>query len=248
MSVHAVNRWPSYVPADYRDRPVIRYVWDDWVGEDAFLELEDDELMERIETISHRANLALAVSCAEWIVYRYCALDDDVTPYKYIDALWAAVVDDRYAREWQPDRSEWSGPVRGPMMFALLYVQEAVREMATEAGVGGGVLYLSALARQVLPDPQVFIAWRDQTIAHLQRLYPLDDADTLGDVIPREALIAPAHFDTGQTEPLVRRFLASLDWRTNEWLNTPDEMAELDFDGTAYDFDMRSDRLRRQEW
>jgi hypothetical protein len=25
-------------------------------------------------------------------------------------------------------------------------------------------------------------------------------------------------------------------------------MAELDFDGTAYDFDMRSDRLRRQEW
>lgn len=241
-------RWPSYVPHAQVDILALRYPWDDCIGEDIYAALQDDELLLKQKEISDRANLALATGCTAWIVYRYHRLSDDPMPYDELEAMWAAVIDTRYMRPWEPDRDVWSGPVRGPLLFALLYAQQAVRDMATQAGPGMAVLYLSGLAELVLPDYSSFVAWRDQTLDHLRRLYPFDHHDTPGDVVPWQVLEAPHLFDPRTTEPLIKNFLATLDPERNECLHDPDEMRELLFDDTPYTFDMTDDRETRNIW
>ncbi|MEZ2354716.1 hypothetical protein [Caballeronia sp. RCC_10] len=240
-------RWPSDVPRVQADFLALRYPWDDWIGEDD-ADLLDDELLDKQNEISDRANLALATGCTEWIVYRYQRLSNDPVPYDELEAMWAAVIDTRYMRPWEPDRDLWSGPVRGPLLFAMLYAQQAVRDLATQSGPGMAVLYLSGLAEIVLPDYDAFVAWRDETLDHLRKLYPFDPHDTPGDVVPWQALEAPHLFDPRTTEPSVQSFLATLDPERNQCLHRADEMLDLLVERTPYTFELADDRETRNIW
>jgi len=215
---------PIYVPQQVASAYTLRYLWDEWCGEDLYANLQDDDLLRRQEGLSDRANLALASACTEWIVYRYEGLSHDPVPHEFLQAMWAAGVDTRYARPWEPEPENWTGPVRGPLLVAMQYGQEAIRELAVQSGPGMAVLYLSGLARIVLPDY------------------------AMGDVVPQQALSLRQPFDPRLIEPLVQEFLNGLDPRRNKFLHRPDEMKQLLFDGTPYAFSFAQDQQFRNEW
>ena len=239
---------PIYVPQQVASAYTLRYLWDEWCGEDLYANLQDDDLLRRQEGLSDRANLALASACTEWIVYRYEGLSHDPVPHEFLQAMWAAGVDTRYARPWEPEPENWTGPVRGPLLVAMQYGQEAIRELAVQSGPGMAVLYLSGLARIVLPDYAGFLVWRDHTINHLHQLFPSDPNDAMGDVVPQQALSLRQPFDPRLIEPLVQEFLNGLDPRRNKFLHRPDEMKQLLFDGTPYAFSFAQDQQFRNEW
>ncbi|HEY7209434.1 MAG TPA: hypothetical protein VH477_04110, partial [Bryobacteraceae bacterium] len=109
---------------------------------------------------------------------------------------------------------------------------------------------LSALTNYVMPRPEPYERWTKRILARLEGLYPRDPRDQLGDVVPREALDPDVDFRVEDTERLINRFLAGLDYRSSPFLSSPGGMLEPDdagesFNGTPYVFDMVADRQSR---
>jgi hypothetical protein len=243
-------QWPAYVPAAQADVRDLHFRWDDQIAQDICAGLQDDELLSRQSGLSDRANFALAVGCTEWIVHRFHRFtgEDFSFPLDFLEALWAGVIDTRYMHAWEPEREEWSGPVCGPMLLAVLYAQGAAREASSQAGPGEAVQYLSRLAELVLPQPGQFLTWRDRTLDQLAVQFPFNHRDSVGDPVPRQALEQGAAFDMHSIEPLIQSFVAALDPGQNMFLNPPENMQYLFFEGDPRRFDLQRDRECRNEW
>lgn len=242
-----MNRRPSHVPPSGQSvKP--SYRWTKKLVEKIYDDEYNDVLEERLLDLSDRANLALAVASAEWIVHRYDGLSDDPAPDDYLQALWAVGVDSCYMSGAWGERKGWTGPVRGPLSMAVELAQDALMSLYEGPGPGRAMLSLSSLARVVLPDVAAFEVWRDQAIDRLAALFPANAMDPLGDVVPPAALNLALPFDLDDLQPTVQRFLASLDPGRNIYLSSPERMLESKFDGTPYVFDLAQDRASRDGW
>ncbi|MCK4814909.1 hypothetical protein KA005_03990 [bacterium] len=250
---------PNYIQTANIQDNSIRYEWDDWDDLPA-LETPDEELVAQLEGVSQRAVLAFACGTAEWIVYRFTRLLNDSAPMNYLEAAWAMIVNMRYrgGPGWQYfSLKGWEGPVKGPVKDALEWLEIASQQLAseyhTDPKTDTGLI--SALACHVMTDPTAYKIWRGQVMERFESIYPRDPEDELGDVVPREAVDPYYDFKIDQTESLINKFLASLDYRSNIFLSAPEEMLKVGdeeddgFIGTPYVFDINTDRKsrRRQE-
>jgi hypothetical protein len=239
---------PRYIQAANVQNNLLRYTWDDWKLKEIYGDLSDEELYAELETLSYRASVALTIACAEWVIHRFDAVSNDPVPHEYIEAAWAATIDENYLSQWQPPDEDWMGPIRGPLSVALLIIREAIGTAVHEHEQAIPILYIGNLAEHVLTYPDPFLTWRAEVLKRLTLLYPLNPEETLGDVVPREALDPAFAFQPESTELLIRDFMARLDYQANPFLVTPEEMLELGFDGTPYRFDLTEDRRNRVEW
>ena len=92
----------------------ISYPWDDGQVR-AILKYDTDSLLERIEPASLRAKTVLAIGIYEWIIWRYRLLHDDSIPFQIAEASWCAAIDKRYIQYVELVRSEYTGPIKGPL-------------------------------------------------------------------------------------------------------------------------------------
>jgi hypothetical protein len=239
---------PSYLRAANIQDERIRYLWDDWNVEQAE-EPIDEEFSKRMSELSQRAVIAFVNATAEWIVYRLEIFTDTTLPRQYLESGWAQIVDWRYsAGSWEEFtvKSEWSGPVQGPIGIAMTRVMYAIEQTSENAFPELRAAWITNLASYVMPDRAPYLQWREQIMKRLESYYTRDPDDTLGDVVPREALDPDFSFRPEQTELLVNRFLARLDFTTNPFLKSPVKMLERGFKGTPYLFDFEEDRRARK--
>lgn len=239
---------PSYIANAKVADNVLRYAWDDWNLKPYYGDLSDEDLYDEFSGLSYRAAVALTIACAEWVVHRYAFVSDDPVPLQYIEAAWAAVVDENYLSPWQPPDEDWMGPIRGPLSVALLIIREAIGTAVHEDEQAIPIIYIGNLAEHVLPDASAFLEWRDNILDRLLLLYPLDDEETLGEVVPREAMDPDYPFAVEQTEGLVEQFLTQIDYRTNPLLASPHAMIEAGSETTPYRFDLADDKRKRVNW
>jgi hypothetical protein len=157
----------------------------------------------------------------------------------------------RYCRvtwdDYTHESAGWVGQVKRPIAIAMTRVEytfQAILEYGNPELSGG---WLDNLAQYVITDPAPYQMWRDRVIERLEALYPWSADDKLGEVVPREALDPDFDFRLEQTESLINRFLATLDYRSNPFLNSPDKILEQGFEGTPYIFDIERDRQSRVE-
>jgi hypothetical protein len=241
---------PDYIRAANIQDPIVRFKWDDW--DMRVLELPvDDVLAARLLRISQRADVAFALATAEWIAHRFSQFSDDLTARQYLEAAWAQVAHWRYrSLNWDGDVNprDWSGPVRMPVWRAMSLTEFSITEAEQDGAPSRGAVLIAGLAQHVMADSKPYLDWRDRVMERLETLYALDPEDTMGEVVPREALDPDFDFNPAQTELLVNRFLAGLDRRANIFLNTPEKMLEQGFKGTPYAFDIDRDRKARYQW
>jgi hypothetical protein len=238
---------PNYLRVSGIQGTTIRYTWDDWDVEAVDMPL-DESLRERLGAMSQRAVVAFTIGTAEWIVYRFGALSDDPVPAQRLEAAWAQVVDFRYSFEEDINLDEWTGPVRGPIGIAIRRVVYAIQQAESGLDPGWRACRASKLAEHVIMDSTPYRNWRERILDRLEALYPLDPDETLGEVVPREALDPEYLFSVDQTESLVNQFLARLDYNINPFLNSPNKILAQGFRGTPYIFDIERDRRERFEW
>jgi hypothetical protein len=247
---------PKYLEASNCQDGVVRYAWDDWQDLPE-MRSPDEELVARLKRVSQRAVLAIACGSAEWIVYRFDRLCDTTAPWSLIESAWAMIVHLRYsvgAEAWSYySRKGWEGPVKGPIRKALQHLESAFYLLASEyqidpapktAGIFGLTCY-------VMSDPTPYREWTERVLQRFEVLYPRNPADELGDVVPREAINPDSDFHVEQTETLINRFLARLDYGSNIFLNPPEEILEPsdehEFVGSPYVFDIEQDRQARRD-
>jgi len=235
--------------ANIQDR-VIRYRWDDWDIERAE-EPIDREFYKRLQSLSQRANVALTIATAEWIVQRFAQIADVTLSLQYVEAAWVQVVDFRYGTvPWDDYTNEhaWSGPVFRPIWTAMYRIQFALEVAKDDEEPELRAAWVTNLASYVLTDPTPYRIWLEAVMVRLESLYPRDPSETLGEVVPRVALDPEQSFTIEMTEPLINRFLADIDIRTNPFLASPESLVTNGFDGTPYQFRLQGDRTARFDW
>lgn len=239
---------PPYIAEAGLDSPEIRFVWDEWGSKRSIYKTErDPQLISTVRPLSQRCRIALVNGVAEWIVYRFRTFLDTDLPYDALEAGWAGLVDRKYLLPFDMSEDEgWSGPVKGVIRRALLFVHDNV----DLAWANGETIHLCVkiinLARYVLPNTSAFEAWLAEVLGRLIRLSTADTADYLGDVVPREALDVLRPFDPSTAEALIRKFLSELTPGRNAFLATPKTMLDWGFRGEPYTFDQALDRETRK--
>ena len=230
----------AYIDQADINQAQLRFVWDEWNVRATYEAVRHDEVG-RLSRLCRRANCALTIGIAEWILARFEGMDADPDPALFLEAAWAANIDERYAYEIDIVDTDWRGPVRGPISMALTFVLDAL--FAEEAGQNSAMnpAWAARFARHVLPDTTAFDAWLSFCLARLGPLYPAvneqdwfaptRDADAL---VPAEALDPDHVFDPARTDALIDCFLRGLDPARNEFLATPRELADLGFEGVPY--------------
>ncbi|QRK06748.1 hypothetical protein JQX13_42880 [Archangium violaceum] len=220
--------------AGIQDR-TLRFRWDDQQYEKVYTPL-DRAARARLEKLSQRAILALAISCAEWIFHRFKLVSEAPLLDDYAEAAWAVVVDARYANYYlEPGGEEWQGPDRKPLAVAVMLLVDTIVRVENDDHPDIGALSLASLAAHVLTDPTPFHEWHERIVARLERLYPLNPQDTRGEPVPREALDPDFDFRLEMAPALIGAFLKKLDYKANPFLRSPSDMRKLYFDGVPYE-------------
>lgn len=238
---------PKYILDANISDTTLRYKWDDWDVQAVF-QLEAGEFYEQMSNVSYRGNMAFIIACGEWVVHRFELLSDDPEPLDHMEASWAGMIDANYSLYWEPQDDEWIGPVRGALQLAILFTLEA-KTLAYECGdIAERADYASNLTEHVMTNPKPFQEWRERILLRLERLYPYDEDDPMGDVVPREAMDPDFDFRPEMTQDLVQAYLNKLNPSTNQFLLTPEQMIEDGFKGKPYKFDMEEDKILRNDY
>jgi hypothetical protein len=249
-------RFPAYLPNSKIDDNLIRYKWDDWDVEQAE-EPVSDKLYGKLTDISFRANVAFAIGVAEWVVYRYRLVFDDPLPCQYLTAAWAQVIDWNYGcYPWEDyidqfsSSHEWSGPVKGPINRAMSLVRFSITQAQEYGNPSLPAAWISNLARYVMNEPSPYRRWRRDILRKFTGLYPFDEEEPLGEVIPREEMAPDAEITEADIPWLVNSYLSSIrpTIGENPFLRPPDEMRKEGFVGDPYAFDLAKDHEMRFEW
>lgn len=231
---------PQYIERAKVDDVNVRFEWDDWNVHKADRP-SDPIIVATTGKLWDRANIAFTVACAEWVVYRFRTLYDDMLPLDYIEALWAWNVDWRYSIHFQPIDQEWLGPVLGPIELAILIANDAFENSAEQSSTAVDPSWMGNLAQHVLHDKDPFLNWRAAILPRLEMYYEkpeegelLDGDQEPGPFVPREAFDPEFGFHPRMTDELIAKFIAQLDYTVNPFLRPPQEMRKLGFEGEPY--------------
>src|SRR4051812_30798443 len=91
-------RRPGFIERANIASASLRFLWDELNVRRTY-QPPDERLLERLASTSRRANCALTIGIAEWIIYRFEPFDSDPEPLQFIEAAWAANMDLRYSEE-----------------------------------------------------------------------------------------------------------------------------------------------------
>lgn len=233
---------PPHIASAHIDIGSTLYKWDEWNVKKAYQPAEPQRIA-RFAALSHRANVAMCAATAEWVIWRFEKLSNDPTPYQYLEAAWASIVHNAYARYIETVDDDWRGVVRGPMNIALLILIDVIWGIE-DTTPGENAAWMTNLAELVLPDPAPLRAWQEPCLARLEAHYARAEPDPddmfgrvgLGPWVPRELFDLTRPFDPSMTRGYLQRFLNTLDWRSNRFLHRPEEMLAFnDYQDTPYE-------------
>ncbi|MCL1919065.1 MAG: hypothetical protein FWG14_12295 [Peptococcaceae bacterium] len=230
---------PHYIEKEKLDSPVLLYLWDD-TQVIASLKYDTSDLIEKLESTSLRAKTVLAIGIYEWIIWRYHLVYDDPIPVRIDEASWCAAIDKRYIQYVELVRSEYTGPIKGPLWVASMNLVDMF--YVTPEGKNQwrmSIHYLSRVAMHILPDTKPFEQWLDCVTDRLLRLYPEPEDNPFedlfnnheeerrGPLVAREALDPSFDYHPDQAPELLDNFLRSVDHMANPFLRSPEELMEL---------------------
>lgn len=231
------------------DRSGIRYLWSDArASQDfAFPVAQAEAMAARAEAASLRARLALCTALFELVAVRFEKLDRDPYPARVLEAAWTSLADRRYARYDERLRSEWLGPIRGPLWCGFTWLEPALHFADDSAAEWqSALIYLIRLAHHVIPAHQQLAEWLDGSIDRIVQHHPavmdlpLDDLFGCYAEWRRGPYIASACFDLTRpytatdAHALMLQHLRGVQWDTNPLLKSPEELADEGLPGRPY--------------
>jgi hypothetical protein len=218
----------------------IQHKWSEAKGSE-YLEVMDSKsrLFLAIEKALVPAQYAVGLAAAEWTLRRFEGHADVTDSLKRLEAAWAKAIDSSYGK---PLKFRMSGSVfsavpevNGPLKIATFLIQSLdTRLQERKRPIAETTTNQVNLARHVVPDRKGFDAWVQQVLVRAAQYFPNAGDSSLETDLPVVRELCDPDFDytPEAVEKARKAFLASLDWKTNPYLNSPAEMKALGFTGT----------------
>jgi hypothetical protein len=209
---------PSYIPLDSIRKAPLNHKWDDW-DPYALLGEQDVETLTHLRKSSDRAQIAYAIACAEWVIWRFVDLSPDGRPYALLESAWAGEMSLELVAPPQLLEDEWKGPIRGPIDLALVTIINTFYSTEDRAG-DQDAAFSELIALHVLADKGYFLEWKIRVLERLENLFPRTIRDPEGVPVPREAMDPNINISGQLRQELVTKFLSELDYDSNPFLKS----------------------------
>ena len=163
---------PDYIKFDELVTSKMDFLWDDLNASDDFT-FDSSDIIVSCNKLALTAKLSLGVGIYEWIYWRFAPYLNRKEPEEVLNLLWAGINNPNHFPYIEYERSEWLGPINGPIWCAMMHATSIVgyRKEGIE-GVEEGLAYLLSLAVQVLPDSKTFLGWLNTCIIELEKRFP----------------------------------------------------------------------------
>jgi hypothetical protein len=212
---------------------------------------------EALAQLTTRGISTIASLTMEWLLWRFHKLIDLERYLHFVDSTLAWEVDFRY-RAKEPEGIPDDTPSNQALRDAVWMVHKVANDDYWEYPTVNvtSTAALVSITKQVLPTKvqKAFLKWLEGAVATAAKLDPGpskprpiigdfgNDRDQyraalrayFGQPLPREALDPEASYAPEQRDQRLGQFLASLDWKKNPFLRSPEEMQKLGFQGTPY--------------
>ncbi|AKU97351.1 L-serine deaminase [Labilithrix luteola] len=170
----------------------------------AYYRYLDEDVFERIDPLTGKANLGLTIAAAEWLVERFSACHADVIPQNYLAAAWAGAAHPAYCAYMETSDDDWRGPVRGPLAMAMSIVNDAMYGLSDHPNVALRACWMHNLVTHVLPDTEAFEDWWEACVDRLEQVHAIDvelagrEPDLFDSFPDQGAAVPPQAFDPAQ--------------------------------------------------
>lgn len=240
---------PHWISFKALDHISLRYVWDDTVAIEA-LTSDAGVVISASMKMSLRARMVLCIGLYEWNVWRFDGLYESPEPLQIAEAAWCATVDPRYLKFYELSRTDWLGPVQGPIWCATAWLQPAISQgYLFPRGLYDAISLLTRMALHVLPNTAEFQSWLDVILDRLVKLFPLVPEDPfddffdrnvvqrLGPLIGRNVLNPAEEYVPELGHSMLSEIMQSAIESANPFLSSPDDLDDLGFMGEPYKLD-----------
>lgn len=237
---------PPWMHLSDDERVHLSFVWDDTRAMRDF-KGDANPVVRASTQMSLRARMVLCAGLYEWVLWRFSGLHGREEPLKIAEAAWCATIDPRYMTFFELTRSEWLGPIEGPLWCAAMWLQPAMSKgHMFPRGVYDALNFLTRLVLHVFPAPARFGSWSDLILKRMVLAYPIVPEDPFDDPFDRNVgrrlgpligrnVLDPVH---PYVPDVGRAFLAHvLDdavMTENPFLASPGELKDTGFSGQPY--------------
>ncbi|MCL1919429.1 MAG: hypothetical protein FWG14_14240 [Peptococcaceae bacterium] len=220
--------------------------------------LTNDRLFNVLNKVGYKAVMGVATTLTELIQLRseirYPYIDAVREFAPKIEALWAAAINPFYLRKYNFDYEYFDKDKIQSTYFSNWFVLRYVagRYIKGWCYIHRYLVNLSMLTRHLMPNRNLFDKWFAETLCKTAEVFPCaydyDDLDrddkkeiavydcSNDPPVPREFFFDPKFQYSEETaKPVLNTFLQSLDYNSNPWLSTPEEMLIKGFKGTPYE-------------
>lgn len=243
---------PKILKSHFSINDELNYEWDKEKCGIYYHEYINEKLSRVLWSLNHKATVGLATALSEWILWRLTLSNQNefTQDFNSLEAIWVGLVDKKYIIDLLGKRKKEGDKVMGPL-WVTFKCMEDVRYNYIEGKmfINEKVSSLAAIARLVTPDSGFFDNWLSNTIKKAVELFPAEyyrgecndlreRYDSSGELpIPREFYFDPAFdYSTENVDTLLTDFLSSLDYKNNEFLNSPEVMIENGYIGIPYEY------------
>lgn len=177
------------------------YTWDEWNVRRHY-DFPEPVLFARLDgVVSPRGAIALTIAVGEWICARFSLVNADPTPAQFLEAAWAGQVDLARCVYTETNDDDWRGVIRAPLAMVITITNDALFCLDEDPVAAIRAVWMTNLARHVLPSKAAFEAWLEAVLTRLAQHHPPpSDEDSDGDLFgPALALGSPVArelFDT----------------------------------------------------
>jgi hypothetical protein len=213
----------------------------------------DDEIF----PIDHCGVVALGAALEEWAVWRFDGKIDTQRYLFQVDAIRAWPIHRLYFKG--PREVEWVD--EPPVDAAMSRIEDLAIGSASKkfiefpAKLPMNQVHQTFVLRHVIPKAsrKAFDAWFKVVVRRLAQFaprpkepmkefddypdeaaYDLAQRPFFGAPVPPEIVDPDFEYESSMREPLLDKFLKSLDYKVNPFLRSPDELKEGGFEGTPY--------------
>lgn len=229
----------------------VAHEWNPALAEKFYLwEEEDIRLIELIQRIGYKGQMALGVALVEWLLWRFEGMADLTLGHRAVEASWATVIHVAYSKPlgFEPKNVPPLSPlpeVDGPLRIGLSVLREMRgRYLKGKPQLAASVMKLALLDRHVIPARAEFERWLSATLERVAKAMPAGPEPESGTYDPaagtpvtREFFFDPS-FDLKKetNRAALSSFLAALEPGSHPFLRTPEELQKEGFTGEPYRF------------
>jgi hypothetical protein len=196
-------------------------------------------LVKAIHGLSCTATFSLVLGIGEWLLWRLQGMTDYQQVYHYVEALWAATIDEKYLKERElptpKDRKE------DPAYGALYGLEEELFTVTTNALLNHPeraktAAGLVTFVRYTLPNTDAFDAWLQESLKRFADKFPYDIDNPEGVIVPRRFMELDVDLSEDSIPNMLEEQLRSIQYEQNPFLMSPNELKASGFEGEPYRF------------